>query len=237
VATYQEKPMDERLYAQKRFEVGERLRQLGHALVSRRPDVAHLDRIVDFVDDVLPYIESAPERPDPLSFLAEPEVQQAIAEGDLSFLLARAGQTSMFEDSIVSGLANPMSIAATYDHDGEEAVARVVLGPAFEGAPGRAHGGIVAALFDETMGAVLPAVGTLAYTGSLTINYHAPTPLGEQLEFRARVVERDGRRVTLEATGDADGGRFADASAIFIVVSDFVSSPSTNLGATQIQDD
>jgi len=219
--------MDDRRYAEKRFEVGERLRQLGHALVAHRPDVSVLDRLVDLVDDVLPLVESAPMRPDPLSFLAEPEVQRAIAKGDLSFLLARAGQTSMFEDSIVSGLANPMSIAAEYDHDGEEAVARVVLGPAFEGAPGRAHGGIVAALFDETMGAVLPATGTLAYTGSITINYLAPTPIGKPLEFRARVVARNGRRATLEATGDAEGRRFADASALFISVADFAPAPKT----------
>ena len=32
--------------------------------------------------------------------------------------------------------------------DGDEAVAQVCLGAAFEGAPGRAHGGVVAAVFD-----------------------------------------------------------------------------------------
>ncbi len=218
--------MDDREYAGKRFDTAERLRQLGHALVAHRPDVATLERITDMVEDVLPLVESAPERPDPLAFLAEPDIQKAIAEGDLSLLLARAGQSSMFEDSIVSGLANPMSIAATYEHEGEEVIATVILGPAFEGAPGRAHGGIVAALFDETMGAVLPSLGTLAYTGSLTINYRAPTPIGTRLEFRARVVKRSGRKVTLEATADAGGQRFADASGVFIVVSEFT-RPST----------
>ena len=218
--------MDDRQYANKRFETAEHLRQLGHALVAHRPGPDILDHLIEIVDNVLPLIEKAPVRPDPLSFLAEPDVQRAIAEGDLSFLLARSGQTSMFEDSIVSGLANPMSIAATYEHDGEEVVARVILGPAFEGAPGRAHGGIVAALFDETMGAVLPAIGTLAYTGSLTINYRAPTPIGEQLEFRARVVERTGRRLMLEATGVVGGTRFADAEGVFIEVSNFA-RPST----------
>lgn len=206
-------------YTQARFDAAERLRRLGHALVAHRPDTELLEGLIAFVDDLLPDVEAAPQRPDPLAFLAEADVQQAIAAGDLSFLIARAGQTAMFEDSIVSGLANPMSIAATYEHQGQEAVARVVLGPAFEGAPGRAHGGIVAALFDETMGAVLPTAGTLAYTGSLTINYRAPTPIGEELEIRARVTGREGRRLTMKAAGTTAGSTFADATAVFISVS------------------
>ena len=46
----------------------------------------------------------------------------------------------------------------------EEAVARVRLGHAFEGAPGRAHGGIVASIFDDVMGIVLTIHSTPAFT-------------------------------------------------------------------------
>lgn len=176
----------------------------------------------------LPEIQAAPTRPDPLAFLAEPEVQQAIAAGDLSFMLAPASKTAMFEDSIVSGPANPMSIAAAYSHEGEEAIARVVLGPAFEGAPGRAHGGIVAALFDETMGAVLPTTGTLAYTGSLAIDYRRPIAVGEELEFRARIQGREGRKISIKATGTSAAGTFAEASGVFIAVANFSSPDTTN---------
>ena len=59
-----------------------------------------------------------------------------------------------FPDCVVSGMANPMGIGARLWREGEEAVCQVTLGPAFEGAPGRAHGGVVAALIDETMGLV-----------------------------------------------------------------------------------
>jgi acyl-coenzyme A thioesterase PaaI-like protein len=213
-------PMTDDAYTRARFDAAERLRKLGHAMVAHRPPPETLERIVSIVDEVLPEIEEAPTRVDPLSFLAEPDVQQAIAAGDLPFLLARATKTALFEDSIVSGPANPMSIAATYSHDGGEAIARVVLGPAFEGAPGRAHGGVLAALFDETMGAVLPATGTLAYTGSLTIDYLRPTPIGEELEVRARIAGREGRKITVEATGTVAEGTFARASGVFIAVAD-----------------
>jgi len=222
--------MSDEAYTRARFEAAESLRKLGHALVAHRPQTDLLEQLTGFVDNILPQIIAAPERPDPLAFLAEPDVQDAMAAGDLSFLLARAKRTAMFEDSIVTGPANPMSIAATYEHEKEEVVARVVLGPAFEGAPGRAHGGIVAAVFDETMGAVLTMTGTLAYTGSLTINFRAPTPIGEPLEFRARVTGHKGRRISIEANGASAGSTFADASGVFISVASFAGPADDAVG-------
>ena len=100
-----------------------------------------------------------------------------------------------------------MGIAARLWREGEEAVCQVTLGPAFEGAPGRAHGGVVAALFDETMGLVLSISSTPAFTGRLTVTYRAPTPLGEPLEVRARLAGRTGRKMTItaELTAPATG--------------------------------
>lgn len=65
----------------------------------------------------------------------------------------------------------------------------MLLDPA-RSVPARAHGGIVAAVFDDTMGFVLSMQGTPAFTGRLTDSYLAPTPVGEELEFRARLRER-----------------------------------------------
>ena len=47
---------------------------------------------------------------------------------------------------------------------------------------------------DETIGGLLPILGTMAFTGELTLRYRAPCPMGVPLEFRAWLVERDGRR-------------------------------------------
>ena len=96
------------------------------------------------------------------------------------------GRTN-FPYDIVTGKANPMGMAADITRDGDVAVLRIALGPAFEGAPGRAHGGAVAALVDEVMGFVLSIHATPAYTGRLTVTYRAPTPLGVELEIRARL--------------------------------------------------
>ena len=69
-------------------------------------------------------------------------------------------------------------------YDGDEIVADVVLRRAFEGAPGRAHGGIVAAAFDDVTGFVIAQLQEPAFTGELTVRYLAPVPVDEPLELR-----------------------------------------------------
>jgi hypothetical protein len=102
--------------------------------------------------------------------------------------------------------------------DGNEAVGVVALRHGWEGAPGRGHGGIVAACIDETFGGLLPLLGEIAFTGELWIRYEAPCPVGVELEFRARVLEHDGRKLHLECTGTAGASRFVRATALFITV-------------------
>ena len=96
----------------------------------------------------------------------------------------------LFSDSIVSGGANPMGLGGYLWREGDVAVMEVTLGKAFEGAPGRAHGGIVAALIDETMGLVLAINEQLAFTAQLDITYVAPAPINEPIFARAWLKSR-----------------------------------------------
>ena len=121
-----------------------------------------------------------------------------------------------------------MGIAAHLFRTGTEAVGQVTLGPAFEGAPGRAHGGIVAALIDETMGLVFSINSTLAFTGRLTVTYRAPTPLGVPLEVRARMAGQSGRKLTVTAELKAGEQLLAQGEGLFIAV-----DPKHFLGARQ----
>jgi hypothetical protein len=79
------------------------------------------------------------------------------------------------------------SIELDVRYDDDEVVADVVLQRAFEGAPGRAHGGIVAAAFDDVTGFVIGMLQEPAFTGELTVRYLAPVPVDEHLEIRARL--------------------------------------------------
>jgi acyl-coenzyme A thioesterase PaaI-like protein len=187
------------------------LRRLGHGIVGHHVDTPTLATIADHVEAWLPELEAAPARSRPVD--------------DMKRRLFEAPQTDgpdleHFPDCVVSGPANPMGVAVALHRDGDDAVARTSLGAAFEGAPGRAHGGIVAAIFDDTMGLVLKIISTPAYTGELTVRYLAPTPVGEELEFRARLARREGRKLHMEAEAlrVADGTKLATAKAVFIAI-------------------
>jgi acyl-coenzyme A thioesterase PaaI-like protein len=97
-------------------------------------------------------------------------------------------------------------------------VLHATLGDAFEGAPGRAHGGIVAALFDEAMGFVLSIACTPAFTGRLSVTYRAPVPLGVPLEFRARLTRRDGRKLLMAGEARHGDTLLAQADSLFVAV-------------------
>jgi acyl-coenzyme A thioesterase PaaI-like protein len=112
-----------------------------------------------------------------------------------------------------------MGIGIQVFRDGEDSVAWVELGAAFEGAPGRSHGGIVAAIFDDVLGYLLSIHKQPAFTGELTVRYQAPTPMGERLTFRGRLLDRQGRKLMAEGEATAaDGTIVATATATFIAV-------------------
>lgn len=167
------------------------LRQLGHALVGRDVPDELLERVAATAESHLAEAEARPPRERPVEELKRQLWQHSPPDG---------APMSHFPECVVSGRANPMGIAMRVWRDGDEAVARARLGPAFEGAPQRAHGGVVAAVFDDAMGYVLVIHRLPAFTGRLTVDYRAPVPVGVDVEIRARLREREGRKLFLEAT-------------------------------------
>jgi acyl-coenzyme A thioesterase PaaI-like protein len=191
-----------------RIRAGTALRRLGHGIVGHEIDANVLDGIAQQVEDWLPVVEGG----QPRSRSIESMKRDAWAEpmdGD---------SVGTFPDCVVSGDANPMGAGVRFHREGEEAVARIVLGSAFEGAPNRVHGGVVAAVFDDLMGFVLHIVSTPAYTGELTVRYLAPTPVRTELEFRARLRDREGRKLFIDAEARVDGEIVATASGLFLAI-------------------
>jgi acyl-coenzyme A thioesterase PaaI-like protein len=98
-----------------------------------------------------------------------------------------------------------------------EVVAVATLGPAHEGAPGRAHGGVVAALVDEVMGLLVGGLlGVAAYQGELRIRYNAPVPIGAPLTLRSRLLGRDGRKLLAGLTITAGETEVVSASGLHV---------------------
>jgi acyl-coenzyme A thioesterase PaaI-like protein len=183
---------------------------LGHAVVAHEISDDLFATMTSTFEDFLGQVEATPPRQVPPLDMSRDLFAVAPPQG-------RAGG-SYFPDCIMTGPANPMGVAAETLRDGDDAVVRATLGPAFEGAPGRSHGGVVAALFDEVMGFVLSIACTPAFTGRLSVTYRAPVPLGVPLEFRARLTRRDGRKLLIGGDARHHDVVLAQAEALFIAV-------------------
>ncbi len=193
-----------------RLDAAAAMRRLGHAIVGRDVGDDVFEKVTTTVESLLAQVEAAPPRERP----------QLNMTRDLFVVPPPQGgvRGSHFTDCIVTGPANPMGVAAQVLRDGDDAVLRSTLGDAFEGAPGRAHGGMVAALFDEAMGFVLSINCTPAFTGRLTVTYRAAVPIGVPLEFRARLTGRDGRKLLMAGEARAGETLLAEAEALFVAV-------------------
>lgn len=194
------------------------MRRLSHAMVGRHvaPDI--LEEIEKGAERLIELAEQSPLRNSAIEFMRDAQTVKDIQNGEVSGLTEAAESNGLFGHSIVSGRSNPMSVAVDYTFTEDEAIAKVALGPAFEGAPSMAHGGIIAAIMDETMGAVLPLIGALAFTGKLSLTYRAPTPIGKDLEFRAKLDRRDGRKLYIVCTCTHNGEVLVEAEGLFIAL-------------------
>lgn len=124
-----------------------------------------------------------------------------------------------FTASPYSGKHNAMRpTSVTYRRVGDEVHADVLVGAALEGAPGRAHGGLTAAIFDDVMGAMQRTTGLSGYTRELTVEYLARLPIDEVVRFEAQLASSDDRTFTIEAQAIHGGTTVATAQGVFTSV-------------------
>ncbi|MGC8510683.1 MAG: PaaI family thioesterase [Acidimicrobiales bacterium] len=195
---------------QRRAAAASLLRDIGHDVVARDLDDEFLDQAIAVLRPLRDALEERParerHRPDTLATLS------------LSLPARDDPHRHLFADSVVSGEANPHGLGAEIWREGESVVSRVALGRAFEGAPGRAHGGVVAALLDETMGLVMGVHDAFGFTARLEVTYREPVPVGAEVTARAWLAHRDGRKSTIRATLTHGETVLVEASALFIAV-------------------
>lgn len=188
------------------------MRELGHDFVARELDEEQLVELARYVESMSALINHGELR------------QRQFSEdrfAQMSSLVPRDGDGAPIQltsDSMISGGANPMGLGTHIRREGDVAVMELTLGTAFEGPPGRAHGGAVAALFDEAMGLVNMLNREPAYTVQLNISYISATPLNELITARAWLARREGRKLFVEATLSAREKVCATATALFIAM-------------------
>jgi acyl-coenzyme A thioesterase PaaI-like protein len=192
-----------------RAEAGRAIRDIGHALVGHHAPIDLLARTADALDALTEGLTAGPSR-------SRAEVRR---DGDWHDEPGDGELLSSYDERPISGRASPWGLDVAVRRDGDEVLGEVTLRAAHEGAPGRSHGGIVAALFDDVLGFVLTMLGQPAFTGELTVRYEAGVPIGVPLQCRARLERRDGRKLFMTAELTDDGRVVARSKATFITIS------------------
>jgi acyl-coenzyme A thioesterase PaaI-like protein len=87
-----------------------------------------------------------------------------------------------------------------------------------QGPPGNAHGGFIATILDEAMGAGVWLSGHAVLAAKLDVTYRRSVPLGKRHYVRARITREDRRRVytTADLLGEK-GEKHVSARGVFIV--------------------
>ena len=96
-------------------------------------------------------------------------------------------------------------------------VARVWFGPATEGPAGFVHGGSMAAVLDEAMGAAAWILGYTVVAAKMTVHYRKMLPLGTVTTIEAKVASVNGRKViTKGKIYNKTGTIYTESEGLFI---------------------
>ena len=139
--------------------------------------------------------------------------------GGLDTAKTRTRDLSPFSGEL-NAVAPPMRITVGENDRGEPAlVGSVNIDRLREGPPHTVHGGVVAGLFDEILGAAQRLSGGFGgVTGRLVVRYRKPTPLSDDLEFRAWIHDDRSRRLVMRADCRVGGVVTAESEAVFLRV-------------------
>ncbi len=115
--------------------------------------------------------------------------------------------------------------------EGEESVCNFTPEPYHTAIPGYVYGGLIASLIDcHSTGTAAAAAYRAAgremdtepplrfVTGSLHVDYVAPTPLGVELKLRGWVTELKDRKVVVESTVSANGKVCAKGRVVAVLM-------------------
>jgi acyl-coenzyme A thioesterase PaaI-like protein len=113
--------------------------------------------------------------------------------------------------------SNAAGLALTFRRRGDVVWTPYTIPDRFHGAPGIAHGGIVATLLDEvSCAAVAFVAGSFVVTGELTVRYERPCPVEVPLELAARITSRaHARYAVVEGEVRRDGAVLARSTGRF----------------------
>ena len=164
-------------------------------------------------------------------FDAEPEAWE-VDEAELrtvASVVLPTGPKGPFDYLVPESLANPVDVEqfvepgrrvrVPFGRGDRSVVGKAWFGRLAEGPPGHAHGGAIAAVLDEAMGAAAWLNGHPVVAAELATRFHALVPLSTVACFEASLASVEGRKVRTHAVlRGPHGVAYATAEALFIVL-------------------
>lgn len=190
-----------------RIAVADQMRRVHHALVGLSHPTGELEALADRLSVEADRLSAGGPRVRDEVRWKRPDLMAAPIDGE---------EFPNAVDRPVSGRGNPWSVPLRVMRNGDRAEATVHLGKGYEGAPDRAHGGVVAAIYDDLFGFLLMFEHLVAFTAFIKVDYRAATPLGADITFSTWISSRDGRKLHMHGECVADGVVITTAEALFI---------------------
>ena len=134
-----------------------------------------------------------------------------------------AAQSEIRPPNVCFGCGKANAAGMQLDFSRDEAAKKVVgdftLDERYQGAPGIAHGGIVALVLDEALSKVAKFYGLIAVTGELNVEYLRPVRVGQMIHVEAHNERIEGRQLYHAGEiRDAAGRVLARARGRFVVI-------------------
>ena len=197
-----------------RRSINKKLKQLALQLVTKGTSLDELHALDNQLAQATRTLEQGKDLPGREAWIAD-GTQGSIRVVSRE-IAALAGQSNV--------VAPPMHV--WFDHDAKKAYAKVTLNWLYEGPPNCAHGGIVAALFDDFLGCAQLLGANTGATGILNLRYHLPTPLNTELRFEGEIKSTEGRKTTVVGGLFANGKKTASGEGLFITIPEGVNNLS-----------
>jgi acyl-coenzyme A thioesterase PaaI-like protein len=193
-----------------RLAVADRLRRLNAAFVGHEADDVDLAHLAAALDRATDQLRRGGPRRRSFDEIADEAGAPEVSDGALA---------EHFDVCFVTGPGSPVGLAGTVTREADALVFRTRIPRTFEGMPGFAHGGILAAIFDDIIGMVMGRLHRIsAPTVHVEIAFLAPVPLEVEIEVRARLVGRDGRKCRVHAIATLGDAVHAEADGLLVVL-------------------
>lgn len=141
-----------------------------------------------------------------------PDILRRLFDGSGS----RQDVLDLLDFEILTGRATAVGLPLELWLDGDRVRGRGNFGSAFQGPPGRVHGGVISLALDMVMAKCQDFFTAKGFTGTLNIRYLAATPLESEIDFEARVTRVEGRKLFVEAKVFAGGEQTVEAGGVWI---------------------